>query len=388
MNKDTVEEFWEWEDVVECMSKANNKSPENFIEVISEYLSVDPARLSTTPSGRSALTWILQSISGRGDKEVLICAFNCDAVLHSVINAKLNPTFYDLSSEFGRIDISDLEYLITPNTAAVVISHFFGVPTDFTALIEKCRSTGTIIIEDCAHTFGGLINKELAGTIGDASIFSFNYDKPMSLGWGGLLLVNNLHLYSKLTTHPFVGPSIEEERDYLHSFLSIMRNRRANIIRDQSLPVKFFRLIGKYKNIRFNPPSLDVGPLRAELGIRQLERYDEVLRKRNRNAEFIVNNCDSLPTWYVGTTVKPAWLKQKILTKNPRICRTVKRILHGKGLRVGNFNWGSVLPGDARGFKNSIRAASASLDIPIHQNISITEMQSILSTIKSRSEAR
>ena len=386
MNKDTVEEFWGWDDIVDCMSKANCRSPKSFVAKISEYLSTEPGKFITTPSGRSALTSILKTLRGSRGKDVLICAFNCEAVLESVISAEFNPTFYDLSSIFGKIDSSELEQLITRETAAIVISHFFGVPTDFTTLVDKCKRTGTIIIEDCAHTLGGFINGEPAGTIGDASIFSFNYDKPISLGWGGLLLVNNQSLQSKLVLDSFEAPPKEQEKVLLQNFLSKMKNRRANIARDQFWIVKLLRLIGRYKSTHFDLPNLDIGPLRAELGIRQLERYEEVLGKRNKNAEFITNNCDSLPTWFVGDTVKPAWLKQKILTRNPNICKAAKRILHRKGIRVGNFNWGSTLVDDPGAFSNSERAASASLDIPVHQNITSSELKLVLSTIKVQSQ--
>lgn len=386
MNKDTVEEFWGWGDIVECFSKATHNSQAQFRKRIGEFLSVDPSTLATTPSGRSALTWLLQSIGNRSDKEVLICAFNCEAVLNSIIKSSLKPAFYDLSSHFGKTETNDLEALITPNTAAVVISHFFGVPTDFRALIEKCKYTGTIIIEDCAHTLGGLIHGEPAGTIGDAAIFSFNYDKPISLGWGGLLLINNRFLLDRLTTQSFLIPSKEEEKDLLKLFLTTMEDRRNNIAHDQKLQTKFLRVIGRHKRHIFNLPNLDIGPLRAELGMHQLERYNDISILRNTNAHFIAKNCTSLPTWFVGDTVSPVWLKQKILTKSPRNCKSVKRLLHREGIRVGNFNWGTILPRDVGAFKNSNYAASESLDIPVHQNMSNTDLKLILSTIMDQSK--
>ena len=63
----------------------------------------------------------------------------------------------------------------------------------FPTIIEYCREKGIIIIEDCAHTLGGKIGGEAAGTL-EMLLFWFNYDKPISLGWGGAMIITTQNL--------------------------------------------------------------------------------------------------------------------------------------------------------------------------------------------------
>ena len=77
---------------------------------------------------------------------------------------------------------------------AIVVPHLFGVPSDFRPIRRAAAELGILVIEDCAHTVGGRIGKAVAGTLGDLAIFSFTYNKPISVAGGGVLLINNTRL--------------------------------------------------------------------------------------------------------------------------------------------------------------------------------------------------
>ena len=55
-----------------------------------------------------------------------------------------------------------------------------------------------IIIEDCCHTFNSTYNGSKVGSFSDASFYSFEWGKPISLGLGGAIQVNNQQILEKL----------------------------------------------------------------------------------------------------------------------------------------------------------------------------------------------
>ncbi len=382
-HKDTVEEFWTRQVIDSCRVKANNNSIIEFSNLFAQYLDVDVSRLSFTSSGRFALEWILKSIKTEKKQFVLAAAFNCSVVADAIHKSGFKIAPYDFSNEFGRIDEFKLEQLLNENVGAIIISHFFGVPVDFRRIIEKCHEKKIFIIEDCAHTLGGKIGQLKAGTLGDASIFSFNYDKPISLGWGGALLVNNPSLVDSLSKVSIKIPSRDCEFEQLVEFQRVMKVRRLNIPTNDRIWSKLLRKLRVKKAVSFNLPSVGIGGLRAELGIWQLKRYPEILQIRHKNSKYIIESKGEYTTWWVGSGIQPAWLKQKILPNRLNSGTLISKNLKNKGLRVGNYNWKKLIGVNGGLFPNADKVANFGIDIPIHQNMGKENLELIVNTIRN-----
>ena len=241
---------------------------------------------------------------------------------------------------------------------------------DFEPIIEKARYLGTWVVEDCAHTLGGKIRNRLAGSIGDAVLFSFNYDKPISLGGGGLLLVNNeeLGILSKEKTET---SSLKEEWQEMQDFMSYLKGRRHQI----QMP-DFDAYLDSSLEAEQPWPVKSLGILRYRLGIQLLQRYMEVKKQRNRNA-LLLHNDKTLQSWFVGNDIKPAWLKQKIYFEDILVAHQKSRWLRLGGYRVGNYNWPATSSKHLgkEHQNNAMSIARNSLDVPVHQNVSMDEME-------------
>ena len=207
---DTVEEFWSIKDFNKIKNHASENSLPYFKRELSNYLEVDQKCLHFTPSAHKGLELLLSSVESY-DRKVLAPAFNCPVVEDAIKNSGWGVELYDFSTKIGFFDWDDLIDRLDKDIGIVVITHYFGVPQNFLKIKDRCKDLGILIIEDCAHTLGGKINGMMAGTIGDASVFSFNYDKPISLGWGGLVIVNNQNKFKNLKTNRWLIPSIKEE---------------------------------------------------------------------------------------------------------------------------------------------------------------------------------
>ena len=64
-------------------------------------------------------------------------------------------------------------------------------------LVTICKEYTLPLLEDAAEALGSEYKKQYAGTIGDIGCFSFNGNKIMTTGGGGMIMSRHLNFYSK-----------------------------------------------------------------------------------------------------------------------------------------------------------------------------------------------
>ena len=74
---------------------------------------------------------------------------------------------------------------------ACVPMHTFGHPVDMDALLEVCNRWHIVVIEDAAESLGSLYKGMHTGTFGKLGILSFNGNKIITTGGGGMILSNH-----------------------------------------------------------------------------------------------------------------------------------------------------------------------------------------------------
>jgi len=114
--------------------------------------------------------------------------YACVTVFEAVAAAGLRCVFVDLAPDTFGYDFDSLGRHRDEMAAAVVV-HTFGFPGDVPAVGDILG--GRPVIEDCAQALGTRRGGRSVGLEGVASIFSFNYHKPVSAGGGGLLAAND-----------------------------------------------------------------------------------------------------------------------------------------------------------------------------------------------------
>lgn len=68
--------------------------------------------------------------------------------------------------------------------------HTFGHPVDLDALIAVCNRWNLVLVEDAAESLGSYYKGRHTGTIGRIGVLSFNGNKIMTTGGGGMLLTD------------------------------------------------------------------------------------------------------------------------------------------------------------------------------------------------------
>lgn len=148
---------------------------------------------------------------------------------------------------------------------AIIVVHVFGNMADMEKIMEIAKIFHLYVIEDAAEAIGtyyleGKYGGQYAGTIGDLGVYSFNGNKIITTGGGGMIVSHNDQLLKKskhLTTQ-----------------------------------AKKNELYFEHDEVGYNYRMTN---LQAALGLAQLERLEEFIAIKKRNFELYKKNIEKIP---------------------------------------------------------------------------------------------
>ena len=311
---------------------------EKFEESFSSYIGLRYG--IATQSGSSALHLALLSLNiGKGD-EIIIPSYVCTAVLNAVMYTGAMPCLVDIDSGDFNICPGEIKKKLNRRTKAVIVPHMFGTGADMNALLNL----GVPLIEDGALSLGATFRGRKLGSFGRFSVFSFYATKMITTGEGGMILTDSKLLADK----------VKDWRNY---------DRK-----------RHYRTRYNYK----------MNEIQASLGLSQLSRLEEFIRKRRRiaglydkalfsNREVILprplRDRDHVYYRYTirikgaGRYIKRI-ISRGIECKSP-VFKPLHRYLH---LRDADF-------------PHTSQAAKAAVSIPIYPSLSMEKAKFIAATV-------
>jgi len=194
---------------------------------------------------------------GPGD-EVITTPLTFAATANCVLYQGGRPVFADVDPETLNMDPNEVERLITPRTRAIIPVHFAGHPCDMDALRAIADRHGLAVIEDCCHALGAEWRGRRVGALGPLNAFSFHPVKHITTGEGGMITTDSPELAARLRSfrnHGLEGDAAD-------------RLRRGEWVYD---------MVALGYNYRLTD-------LQCALGLRQLERLNAFLSRRQRLA--------------------------------------------------------------------------------------------------------
>jgi perosamine synthetase len=164
-------------------------------------------------------------------KKVLVPSLTFSATASAVIYNRLIPVFVDSDPETLGISLEDLEKKYDKECVAVMPVHYAGHPVPMEKLVPWAKEKNLAVIEDCAHTAGGVYKGKVLGTWGDIGCYSFEEKKLMTTGDGGMMVTNNPELFKDVKAMRWVGIDKDNwktsqaytnaDRDALHWFYEL-----------------------------------------------------------------------------------------------------------------------------------------------------------------------
>ncbi len=215
-------------------------------------------------NGTSGLQIALQLAGASQDTEVITQALTFVATANAIHYTGAIPVFLDVDYDTMGLSpraVSDFleEFAEIRETgvfnkksgrkiAACVPMHTFGFPVHLDQLLSVCEKWGIPIVEDAAESLGSTYKGRPTGSFGKLGVFSFNGNKIVTCGGGGIIVTQDENLGIK-GKHLTTTAKVPHPYEYVHDQVGYnfrMPNINAALVCAQLEQLDFF-----LKNKRF-----------------------------------------------------------------------------------------------------------------------------------------
>jgi dTDP-4-amino-4,6-dideoxygalactose transaminase len=143
---------------------------------------------------------------GPGD-EVILPGYTWIASAEAVIAVGAVPILAEIDQSL-TLDTTDVESKITSRTKAVMPVHMRGAPCQMNGIVGLAQSRGLKVLEDVAQAAGGSFRGQRLGSIGDVGAFSFQFNKIITSGEGGIAITKHAETYQRIVMYHDVAAAL------------------------------------------------------------------------------------------------------------------------------------------------------------------------------------
>ena len=239
-----------------------------FEENFSEYIGCKHA--IATNSCTAALHLALDAIGLKKGDEVIIPTMTFSATGEVITYMNARPVLVDCNPDTLDIDIKAIEENITERSKCIIPVHYAGQACEMDEIIEISRENNLSVVEDAAHALPALYKDKKIGTIGDITCFSFYATKTLTTGEGGMACMDNDDYAERMKIMRLHGISKDAWKRYTAE------------------GSWYYEVIEA--GYKYNMPDIS-----AALGIVQLRKCDDHLKKRARIAQAYTESFSAIP---------------------------------------------------------------------------------------------
>lgn len=226
---------------------------------------------------------------GEGD-EVIVPAYTYTATASAVCHVGARPVMVDCAPGSFEMDYGKVAEAINERTKAVMPVDLGGIVADYDAVFSAVESKKDlfrpkndiqkafgrcIVIADAAHAFGAMWHGKMCGEIADFTSFSFHAVKNLTTAEGGALTWRQI-------------PGIKDEEIYKTLQLLSLHGQNKDALAKTRLGAWEYDIIGTWY-------KCNMTDIMAAIGIQQLKRYPELLRRRRQIIETFNEAFKDLP---------------------------------------------------------------------------------------------
>jgi perosamine synthetase len=295
-----------------------------------------------TINGFSSIHLSLIASNIRKGDEVILPSYTCAALLNPIKIIGAIPVFADIGNNSFNLSAETIEKVVTKKTKLVILPHIFGFPAE----MEKILKIGIPVIEDTAQSDGGKYSGKRLGSFTNISVTSFYATKMITCGDGGMISTND--------------PEASER-------------------------IKNFIYYGAKRNHKYDSLNYHMTNLPAALGLSQLNKIDNFIRKRKELANVYNNIFEGRTEVEINFNNKneSCYYRYPILVNNRDALKT--KLLE-KGIHTGY----GVLEGlhlltdqDGSIYKNTNNFLNNILCLPIYPSLEKSQAEFIGETVIS-----
>jgi len=227
-------------------------------------------------NGTMGLFLALKTVGVEANDLVITQSLTFVATPNAIKMLHADPLFVDVDKATYGLSADSLETFLNDEThpqngkcihtqtgrriSACVPMHTLGFSVEIERIVAICKQHNIKLVEDAAESLGSFYKKQHTGTFGDIGVFSFNGNKIITTGGGGMLVTNNAD-YAQRAKHLSTTAKVP------HAWLF------------------------EHDEIAYN---LRMPNLNAALGVAQFEQLDAFLTEKkalaDRYAQFIHSN--------------------------------------------------------------------------------------------------
>jgi perosamine synthetase len=200
---------------------------------------------------------------GPGD-EIIMPTFTIISCAAAIVRSGAVPVVVDCTPDTWNMDVNQIEEKITNKTKAIMAVHIYGLPIDMDPVLAIAEKHGLKIIEDAAEAHGLIYKSRMprlngpwnateqaegrpCGSFGDISTFSFYPNKLVTTGEGGMIVTDD-----------------ENIAEHCRSLRNLCFQPQKRFVHEE---------------LGWN---LRMSNLQAALGVAQLERLDEFVKRKQQ----------------------------------------------------------------------------------------------------------
>lgn len=251
------------------------KFVDRFEEKMAAYTGAKKAVVCV--SGTNALHMAMMLVGVERDDEVLTQALTFIATCNAISYIGAHPVFIDVDMETLGLSPKAVKAWLDKNAElkndvcynkktgrrvkACIPMHTFGHPVKIDELVQICNEWHLELVEDAAESIGSLYKGQHTGTFGKVGAISFNGNKTITTGGGGMLLFQDEEL-GKLAKHLTTQAKVTHRWAFVHDHIGY----------------------------NYRMPNIN-----AALGCAQLENLDRYVENKRETAQIYADFFKNIP---------------------------------------------------------------------------------------------
>jgi perosamine synthetase len=233
----------------QCIDTGWISSEGNFVKQFEQMMAAKCDRKYgiAVSNGSVAIDAAIAALGITKGDEVIMPTFTIISCASAIVRVGALPILIDADPITWNMDVNQIESKITPRTKAIMIVHIYGLPVDVDPILELADKYGLFIIEDAAEMHGQTYKDRPCGSFGDISTFSFYPNKHITTGEGGMIVTNSSKLAERCQS--LRNLCFQPHKRFVHEELGW---------------------------------NMRMSNLQAALGVAQLERLDEFVKRKRQ----------------------------------------------------------------------------------------------------------